>query len=118
VAVFVSVISFITTQWLLRGEHFFGSAIDPDCGYRVEYYRPDNLQYIFHFTMRDPAFVRLVRNTDSTIVATSHVVDFFGGNGAVVWAIGVSGRVSVGRDILFSSVPQTKPACSTSNHNN
>ncbi|MBI3897431.1 MAG: hypothetical protein HY308_03935 [Gammaproteobacteria bacterium] len=84
-------------------------SVSPDRTYRIEMYYPSLFQWLLNRDKQDAGFVRLYRNFDNQYFGESEVVDFFGG-AQTMWMMDISGRVRVGRDVVFEGVPPVTAA--------
>ena len=93
-------------SWASGGASAIGVVTAPDDTYRVEFFDAPRWQGWLHPGMDEPGYVKLYCNKDGRLIATSQVVDFFGGgNAGVLWLMPQTGEVAVGRDIVFTHIP-------------
>jgi hypothetical protein len=100
----------VVLAWGFSGSEMFQSATNEDATYRLDFFTPDRFGRLLHRDMDTPGFVRLYRVADGSLVGTSGVVDFFGGNARVTWLLAATGQVSVGRDVMFWHVHPVGPS--------
>jgi hypothetical protein len=100
----------IVLAWGLTGSEVFQSATNDDGTYRLDFFTPDRFGRLLHADMETPGYVRLYRVADGTVIGTSRIVDFFGGNARVTWLLAATGQVSVGRDVMFWHVHPVGPS--------
>jgi len=102
----LAILALVTAfAWGSGGSHAFSVSTNQDDTYRAEFYFASRWQRVLHWSMDDPGYVRLYSNVDGHLVATSQVVDFFGGSNAdIIWLMAETGQVIIGRDVIFSHV--------------
>ena len=87
------------------GEQQDFAETSPDGGYRVVFFTPSRLQRLLHRGMNDPGFTRVYRARDGRLLRTGPVVDFFGGDGDIVWLNEQTGEIAVGMNTHFYHLP-------------
>nr|WP_294503695.1 hypothetical protein [uncultured Rhodopila sp.] len=100
----------VMLAWGFTGGEIFQTTTNEDGTYRLDFFTPDRFNRLLHPDMETPGFVRLYRVSDGSIIGTSRVVDFFGGNARVTWLLAMTGQVSVGRDVMFWHVHPVSPS--------